>query len=209
MNELEKTWLACAIDAEGCISIREHKKGRRSPVTIQITNTNLQFLKRANEIVPRGKIYKVRRRRKNEKKTYTFNICRHEFVIDTLQEILPYLIIKKKIAKSAIQFIKSYKWPFTYDKANPELVCYILEQAKDKGIRQIEKLVKQKFKLNICNCTVLRIIRNQGQWIRYCHICNKPFEVSQRYQRYCPEHTLSKYGKHIELYERVLADKPN
>lgn len=192
MKEVDKAWLACAIDGEGNIQIRKYKRNTRSPVTIQITNTDRNFLERAKEIVPEGHIYPVRRRRRNERPVYTFNLCEHKAVLNTLVEILPYLIIKKRLAEEAIEFIQSYKWRFNSSEASPELVHFILKEAEKKGIRPIAKDVEKKFGLNIHSSTVLNIIKSQGQWVRHCLICGEPFEVSQKYRKYCPKHTLSK-----------------
>ena len=116
-NETKNAYLACAIDSEGCISIRKNSHGERFRLsgTIGISNTSLDFLsvlasmsgqpfnlskngrvgvKKSNGIISRKQAYQV-----------TWRSPRH--IIPILEKIIPYLVIKKDRALALQEFILS------------------------------------------------------------------------------------------------------
>lgn len=112
LSESEKAWLASAIDGEGSIILHNyissatHKKGVQG-VTIEIFNTSLDFLKYAQKIAG-GKIT-VRRppRRPNipyKRTQYVWMLSRQAQAKSILEQIMPYLIIKRE------QAIKCLDW---------------------------------------------------------------------------------------------------
>jgi hypothetical protein len=94
MDELDKVWLACAIDGEGHISITKYPE-------IIIINTNYAFVAKAARLMkanvkPRkdGPYFRARKRKSS-------------IVVAVLEQLLPYLIIKREDAEKAIAIIKS------------------------------------------------------------------------------------------------------
>lgn len=192
MDEIEKAWFACAIDGEGTIAIRR-SKNRASPVRLMIYNTCIAFLKRAQQIVPDGRIYMMPKRQAMWKQEGQFTLNAHKKVINVLQQILPYLIVKKELAEEAIKIIQNYDWRFTRDQLSPEVSDFIINEAETKGIREISRTVKEKYRLTLDANTVLRIIKSRGKFIRHCLICKEPFEVSHKFRKYCSQHTMASY----------------
>ena len=110
-KEVDKSWLACAIDGEGSVGIRTIGTKREQYVRIQIANTDYQFMKKVSKLTNT----KITARNHYEghlgkKIVYWVTINKHKDVLTTLKLILPYLIIKKKKSKKIILFIKSRTW---------------------------------------------------------------------------------------------------
>ena len=107
----EKSWLACAIDGEGCIYYHDKidKNGwRNRRVEIQVVNTDIQFVERARKLLNGIKISEQGRRSK--KMVYRARIADHKQVLSILEQIKDYLIIKKNLAQNVIDFIKKTDW---------------------------------------------------------------------------------------------------
>ena len=101
MDELAKVWLACAIDSEGCISIRRSydvglKHKFHYNLLVAITNTKIDYIKYAKSICGMGKICIST----GGKILLYFN--QSDSVI-FLNAILPYLVIKRKQAILALE----------------------------------------------------------------------------------------------------------
>lgn len=116
MNQIEKVWLACAIDAEGSMSLHFtfHKRANSKPIfcaSIEISNTNQDFIKRVSEITgvtSRSKPY-LRFDKKHHSPCYTWGIQRALELEYVLKQIYPYLIIKKTHADVIFKFINLVK----------------------------------------------------------------------------------------------------
>lgn len=110
MNEIEKVWLACAIDGEGGIDFREYTENNRQ-FRVSVNNTNKDFAKRAKHLlngkimVQEGKLTELGNKRKPKWVAY---VDRKDEVKNILEEILPYLIIKQKKAKDIIDWINKH-----------------------------------------------------------------------------------------------------
>ena len=110
-SEVDKSWLACAIDGEGSVGLRTVGTKREQYVRIQIANTDYQFMKKISKLTNT----KITVRNHYEghlgkKVIYWVTINKHKNVLTILELILPYLIIKKKKSKKIILFIKSRTW---------------------------------------------------------------------------------------------------
>jgi len=122
MKELalhEKTWLAAAIDGEGCLSLtfQNHvsaTKRRSSQIIphIRIDNTNPEFCKRAYEITGIGH-FRIKDKRRGwqtldskHKVLFTWEDRRQNDITDVLTQILPFLIIKRERAQILINYIE-------------------------------------------------------------------------------------------------------
>lgn len=100
MEEVDKAWLAAAIDGEGSIGV--YKKA----VKITIHNANEDFLKKAFSLFDgAGGISK--RLMKSGNYCFILNISRQDVVLNVLERILPYLIVKKSNALLCIDFLKN------------------------------------------------------------------------------------------------------
>lgn len=130
MKKESKRILACAIDAEGGIYISKVKEpraksGYRIHIEVKITNTSKEWLEKIAKLIPSDNfhIYKENEdyRKENWKKTYKISMTKQEAIKETLEEILPYLIIKKDKAKKLLKYIKNRKYNTPYTKEELDL----------------------------------------------------------------------------------------
>lgn len=106
MHPTERSWLACAIDGEGSISLHGEKKPTKGlHIALIISNTNLSFAKKAREITGVGTIRTDYR--KGRKPIHRWNVQSNFIARKILVQILPYLIIKKELAELAIAYATS------------------------------------------------------------------------------------------------------
>lgn len=135
MTELEKAQLAMAIDCEGCIHISPtlFKKHWSFSAKMFISNTNLDFLNWIKATVGLGEIKQTHRAptymgiglTDNWKPIYMWVVYSKNMKV-ILPIIEPYLIIKKDIAKLAIEFLgscngKGYHVPEEKEKRRLEI----------------------------------------------------------------------------------------
>ena len=124
MDELEKVWLACALDGEGHLSLLKVRKGCRCAIVI--SNTDIRFVEKAQQITAKGKIIIDTSKRKQDIKVrrlcYTWRVVKQSDCFEILTQILPYLIIKKEKADRILLFLKfrqqkgKRKWFSTIDE---------------------------------------------------------------------------------------------
>lgn len=121
MTEAEKAWLACAIDGEGFIGLRntiDSKTGwKLRSVEIGVVNTDRRFIDEAARLIGDGYIRTLAPRDKIGNTSYAgklpvFNVrLKHrDKVVAILQEIRPYLIIKASKADAVIEFVRTTDW---------------------------------------------------------------------------------------------------
>jgi hypothetical protein len=101
-------YLAGFVDGEGSIGIHKSYHGRKwvclTPC-FQVSNTNREILEALKEKVGFGTITQDKRTGKNWRPTY--NYCVQGFKVKLiLQQLLPYLQLKKKQAELVIRFIE-------------------------------------------------------------------------------------------------------
>ncbi|SHE85984.1 LAGLIDADG-like domain-containing protein [Tissierella praeacuta DSM 18095] len=108
MTNTEKAYIAGIIDGEGSIMLtRFHKNQYHSPC-VSISSTDLELLEWVKNTVKSGKITtKKNYNEEKHKNSYTYTIIYNE-AIQLLQDIEPYLIIKKKKSR-AQHIISKYK----------------------------------------------------------------------------------------------------
>lgn len=141
LTELEKAYLACAIDTEGCI-IESTRLGK--PMTrILVTNTNKAFLEKLREITGIGYIY-TRWHDQNVRHSLCFewHVNRRKEVIDLSKAILEYLIIKKAKASIIIERYKNYT---DYRKA-PRFKEILAKRATGNSYWKLRKTRNQPFR---------------------------------------------------------------
>jgi len=111
MTETEKAWLAATIDGEGSFGLYDYgREGRR--VMIQMGNTSKIFVQEMRRIIGCGStVYrqKFSKRGKNKHKgrkpMYHYVLKGSHRCYQVLNQIIPYLIIKKHRAQEIIKEI--------------------------------------------------------------------------------------------------------
>ena len=109
LQNYEASWLAAAIDGEGSIGKYNYgKEGRR--VIVTVNNTNEQFIDRVKEYVGCGskvKYAKFNESHKGTKPIYTYSLKGCARCYWLLNQLLPYLIIKKEKVIAIIQELEN------------------------------------------------------------------------------------------------------
>jgi len=110
---LDLRYLAGFIDGEGCIGIAKTKNGmakgrpRYFPF-IAIVNSNLGILKIIKHMYPKGRKIIEIKKTLGHKKIYNLRIDGNE-LINILEDIMPYLIDKKRQAELVLEFKKNMR----------------------------------------------------------------------------------------------------
>jgi len=105
LSDLDRVWLACAIDTEGTITLGKNKRDttfipfRIFPL-INISNKNLEFMEKFRNLV--GGRYVISK----GKSAYDLAINSESRVYAILKEIVDFLIIKKEQAQLVMKFIE-------------------------------------------------------------------------------------------------------
>lgn len=104
----EAAWLAGVIDGEGSIGLYNYgKEGRR--VLIQMSNTNKAFVEKVRHVIGCGSNvvrHKFSGAHKGRKPIYHYTLKGSARCYIILKQILPFLIIKKEVAKKIIKEIE-------------------------------------------------------------------------------------------------------
>ncbi len=111
LNDVERSWLACAIDGEGYLGIRTTGPKRNQYSRFMVANTDYKFIKKVSKLT--GSKITTQRQSKGhlgKKTVYWVTVNKHKDVSNILKQILPYLIIKKKKAGRIISFINNRYW---------------------------------------------------------------------------------------------------
>jgi len=113
LSDVERAYIACAIDCEGTISLRKHKKSWKPYMSI--TNTNKKFLENIRRMCNAGKI-KAKKMRVLYKADgvalvrYCYDLIFNVREIERLlPQILPYLVIKRERAELLLKYFKLRK----------------------------------------------------------------------------------------------------
>lgn len=121
--EIDKAWLACAIDSEGSIAIGKGHKTIYVP-TITLSNTHQEYMARAEELINRvtGNSYTGTTRKSPEHKiVHRISVSSFPRVIALLKEITPYLIAKKNRAENLLAWNDYRKKGSRYDAVDREV----------------------------------------------------------------------------------------
>lgn len=137
ISELQKVWLACAIDTEGYIGLSPHHKGYR--VLIQVTNTNVQFMDRLWKITEVGKLYTRLPRKQERKVIYVWQVYKLDDCLQILKLIQPYLIIKREKAANMLLYLKYRKQKGRGKSFG--IVERTLVEGKETEIKDIQELL--------------------------------------------------------------------
>lgn len=129
LSEAEKSWLACAIDAEGTISV--HKRGSRYfSAAIIIGNTNREFLDFFLKLTGTShrRLTVDRDKTKRCKDCFKTEIRDMPRVFAVLETIRPYLIIKRQQADLLIRFIRIQDEMIRQKRTNKQKMLQTPEQ---------------------------------------------------------------------------------
>ena len=94
LTEVEKTWLACAIDCEGSVELQRNRNGASFTPRIRISNTCSEFIETAQQILGCGTISTQGNLPNNRKDTHVLSFYSND-IRTFLPEVLPYMIIKR------------------------------------------------------------------------------------------------------------------
>jgi len=109
IKEIDRVYLACLIDSEGCICLAYGNKNKQilRPI-INISNTDKFILNWAYNIIRRGWISHTPKVL-HHKVLYIYSIGSKRDAIYVLNIILPYLKIKKQQAQLLLEFCKNHE----------------------------------------------------------------------------------------------------
>lgn len=133
LTEVEKAWLACAIDSEGSIIIgKAYRKGEGAIYVpaVTVSNTNKDYINECEKLIWKvtGGAFSNEHDPGKHKKIYRICISSFIRVIALLEEITPYLIIKKIRADNLIKWNmhrnekKKLKQQLRYDEKDLEFI---------------------------------------------------------------------------------------
>lgn len=112
LSEVEKVWLACAIDGEGEIGMQRSKMRRGKGYTFQgfvgLSNTHRGFIDYGYGLCGATSEIQSQKRYGNQAPTWRFRVNASSRVRGILEAILPYLIIKKERAETLLEFYELY-----------------------------------------------------------------------------------------------------
>lgn len=109
LTETQKAWLAAAMDGEGTISFKPRAKHQYVAPRISLGNTNLEFIQHACNITGIGYIHTREMYYAAQKRKFPMFVWEVYGLANSaalLEQILPYLIIKRDIAKQLLLFCK-------------------------------------------------------------------------------------------------------
>ena len=120
LSKKDRELIALAIDLEGTITIASSKKSLYPLVCIG--NTNKAILEKIRSISKMGAIRVEHNKRENRKKSWRWMICNFMEAKHLLEQILPFLIIKRRQGELVIEFckirIKNFGKPITEKEEN-------------------------------------------------------------------------------------------
>ncbi|MEW6557205.1 MAG: LAGLIDADG family homing endonuclease [Elusimicrobiota bacterium] len=97
LNNFELGWLSAAIDGEGSIGVNE----KYNVIWVSISNTNKDFINYAKKLL-HGNIL-IRPKTEKRKTLYKTEIGSKEKISCVLRQVIPFLLIKKDIAKTVLE----------------------------------------------------------------------------------------------------------
>lgn len=111
LQDWEKAWLACAIDAEGTIGIAKHRdyKGVKLESYISISNTKEAFVARFREMLRTDNTSHYHTKHRNETRRnaiFQLSLSANPLIYVLLREIWPYSVIKQGQAKLVMRFLE-------------------------------------------------------------------------------------------------------
>jgi hypothetical protein len=133
-EEVERAWLACVVDTEGCITAYR-RKGGTPVVSFSLGMVSRKFVEefvRRSETDRKITTYKRKGKQSNCQTQFSVKICKHEELRDFLLFVAPDLVAKRSKARVAIEFLdrRILRRHKPFDKIDNELFERVLH-AKD------------------------------------------------------------------------------
>ena len=107
MNDARNAYLAGIIDGEGCVGLRTRQQRYVTP-SVQITNTDRNFIYWLREHVGGGSIYAMKDKRPTRKPVFMWS-CHGEIARALLRDVRPYLRIKAQQADVILSLGREYE----------------------------------------------------------------------------------------------------
>ena len=144
MKEIDKAWLAAAVDGEGSIFMIKHeskvvKRGFTWRVKLSISNNILAFCKHAQKIANMGRIYTNMRIHEKYKNLTHMWVVEAKEIKQLLIQIKPHLIIKQKQAELVIEarnLIEQHVNSCQNDSRLQEIYATI-KQFNKRGVKEV------------------------------------------------------------------------
>ena len=113
VKDTDYAWLAGIIDGEGSIFISNTRvpgniRGFQYRAQMSVCNTNEELIMQVHKIANVGSIHRSREVRKDWRDKFYFNINANG-MRDLLPRVIPYLILKKRVASKIIEFLSYMK----------------------------------------------------------------------------------------------------
>lgn len=142
MTETTKAYIAGFIDGEGCIRISRNKYKSSNVyeykygLILQVTNTIKEPIFLIQSLYG-GCLYEKQDKRPNRRRTYNLNMTTQN-AIKLIEDIFPYLIVKKVQAQIAIEFSHTIKYsgkalPLNVYAKRQEL-CFALSELNQRRL---------------------------------------------------------------------------
>jgi len=152
----DASWLAAAIDGEGCFNITKQERQKCYTARITLSNTNEDFVNKCKELTKVGSITKYPPRTYAHHKSYLWTSCGTDNIAKIIAEIYPYLIVKKEQAKVMIQYRNIIQTrnpapgigrPLSTEEANKRIELYELMKALNQKEVTISGFPEPDFKI--------------------------------------------------------------
>jgi len=132
-SEAEKAWMACAIDAEGTISLGPDHKHHAIHVKVSVCNTCFEFAQQFASLIgnkvhsrpPHGELSK--------KDLYEVFVTSKKNIRAVLDAVLPYLIVKRAKAEAVLAYIETHPLGRQANMALQNKVLPRTEQGHNQG----------------------------------------------------------------------------
>ncbi len=111
IKETDLAYVAGIIDGEGCVQIQKVKphnreKSEQYKLQLRVYNTDRSLIEYLNQLFP-AYTYDGSEKRNNRRKQFCWHANGKKTVI-ILQQVLPYLVVKKEQALLAIEFYETF-----------------------------------------------------------------------------------------------------
>jgi len=142
LSKTEAAWLAATIDGEGYLRLSKQRGKDKFIGRLVVDNTNLDFIKRVKEVIGYGTILTLKDhpQRTNIKLMNRYTLAGLRAISVVLEQIYPYLIIKKKKAKIMIRAGKLIaEHNRVHQQNNPKLEKLLIEFDKERYSKGISR----------------------------------------------------------------------
>src|SRR6266550_797987 len=106
LTQVEKAWLACAIDSEGSVLCHKTQNALGYRLAIVVYNTNKEFVEWAYKCAGCGtlRVHNPGEKAKSFSKTpmHIWHLSKQSICVNMLEQLIPFLIIKRTKAEAAV-----------------------------------------------------------------------------------------------------------